>query len=67
MGATENAVFQRHTMIDRDAVLYFDVVANVHIGINVNPFAKNTVMTNDCSFSNLAVLPYSGAFTNNGF
>jgi hypothetical protein len=51
-------------MINRDAVLDFDIVANVYVEINVHALAQNATAPNDCVFPHLAMLPDLGSIAN---
>ena len=45
-------------------VLNLAVVPNFYIGVNVNTFAQNAILTDDGIFTHLTMIPYRGPITN---
>jgi hypothetical protein len=64
MRSHKNAIFNSYTMIDGYIVLNFDITTQPNLGIDENTSTQDTVLTNYCSFSNLALMPDTGPFTN---
>lgn len=63
MRANKDPILDGHPMIDRGPVLHFDVVADIHVKVNIDSLAQDTATANHRPFTHLAVVPDFGPFT----
>jgi hypothetical protein len=67
MRTDENSILYGNAMINRNIILDFNIVPDNDSGIYVHAFSQNAVLPQTGVFANLAMMPYTGALTEDGF
>jgi hypothetical protein len=67
MRADEYAILQGDSVVNRNIILYFDVISDRDTGIDIYPLADNTIPADLSAFTHLGLMPDAASFPNLGF
>ena len=57
VGTTKHAIINGDTVINGDTILNLYVIADLDLCVDINPLAEDAVSSDDCVFTNLAIVP----------
>jgi hypothetical protein len=64
VGTDKHTIFYRNAVIDGYIILNFDIIADDHIGVDVDPFPEDAILANPGPRSHLSMMPDTAVFPN---